>query len=431
MQPERILDVAIVGGGIGGVISLKYARDAGLQALIFERRPRVGGLWAELPAWQDIQFRKEDWTLGGLPIDGEHQASILANIEAWVERFDLASCVRTGTEVRTARPLGGGWELETSGGSYRARALIAASGGHNRPVVPEIRRSRPAVKECHSSQIRDPAALRGKRVVVVGGGASAFDLLELAFANEAASVAWVYRSVKWMRPTLRSKYSGTDMRLLARHQMLGMPLGIINRLANRDLDARYKRFGLGDIRPAGAFDLSRHQMVPGRPGMIRNFARIERYRGEVRGIEGRSLELTDGRRIAADLLLWATGYATDLQYLQLPGVAQMRDLRQAAQHCRSLFRFEQHPQLFFLAPGVLETNTSTPWAYAHAAKSIVSCIRGRASLDAPPSSGITNNFDIAKAMARVDRASYPPALWYLKYLRLALFYPRSKPMPIP
>jgi hypothetical protein len=34
-----------------------------------EARERVGGLWRDLPAWQDIQIRKEDWTLGDLPIE--------------------------------------------------------------------------------------------------------------------------------------------------------------------------------------------------------------------------------------------------------------------------------------------------------------------------------------------------------------------------
>ncbi|MCP3712928.1 FAD-dependent oxidoreductase [Paraburkholderia sp. CNPSo 3274] len=51
-------DLVIVGGGIGGVICLKYAKDAGLKTLVLERRERIGGLWRDLPSWQDIQFRK-------------------------------------------------------------------------------------------------------------------------------------------------------------------------------------------------------------------------------------------------------------------------------------------------------------------------------------------------------------------------------------
>ena len=101
-SPARPLDVLIVGGGIGGVISLKYAVEAGLAALLLEGAGRIGGLWRDLPSWQDIQFRKEDWTLGDLPIAGEDQPSILENIEAWVERFDLSPRIRLGARVRRA-----------------------------------------------------------------------------------------------------------------------------------------------------------------------------------------------------------------------------------------------------------------------------------------------------------------------------------------
>ncbi|MBT5756796.1 MAG: NAD(P)-binding protein, partial [Acidimicrobiaceae bacterium] len=63
-------DVAIVGGGIAGVVALAAARRAGLEAIVLERQDRVGGLWRDLPAWQDIQISALDWTLGEFPIDG-------------------------------------------------------------------------------------------------------------------------------------------------------------------------------------------------------------------------------------------------------------------------------------------------------------------------------------------------------------------------
>jgi cation diffusion facilitator CzcD-associated flavoprotein CzcO len=64
-------DVAIVGGGPGGIISLYYAQLAGLRAVVLEKEPAAGGLWARLPTWQDIQNRTEDWTLGDIPIGDE------------------------------------------------------------------------------------------------------------------------------------------------------------------------------------------------------------------------------------------------------------------------------------------------------------------------------------------------------------------------
>lgn len=424
-------DLLIVGGGIGGIICLKYARDAGLQALLLERRHRVGGLWCELPSWQDIQVRREDWTLGDLPVTGEDQASILRNIEAWVERFGLARDIRLNAAVSRARPTRQGWAVTTGHETLDARWLVAATGGHNRPVIPQVGRSDPAMAEYHSCALRDPGILAGKRVTVVGGGASAFDLLDLALARGAGRVAWVYRSTRWMRPTRQAKYFGTDVRRLLRFQVLGAPPGLINRMLNRELRARYAKAGIEAILPEREFDIRRDQLLPGRPGMIRDFARIVRHRGEPRRLEGDVVQLSTGEAIPTDVLLWGTGYAADLGYLDVPALAGASSLPGLARRCRGVFRSMDAPNLFLLAPGVLESNTTTPWAYAHAARSIMSQVAGRAVFDDPPVEGLTNHFDLVRMLARRDRRNFPWLRWRLKYLRLALGYPSARPMPLP
>ncbi|MBA1145896.1 NAD(P)-binding domain-containing protein [Ectothiorhodospiraceae bacterium WFHF3C12] len=424
-------DLIIVGGGIGGVISLKYARDAGLRALLLEGGDSIGGLWRDLPEWQDIQFRKEDWTLGDIPIQGEDQRSILQNIRAWVDRYGLAPDIRLNARVTAARPASDGWWVSTGSEEYTSTYLIAATGGHNRPVIPDVERDGSRIAEYHSSQLRDPAEIAGRRVVVVGGGASAYDLLDLCFAHGAEEVTWVHRSLKWMRPTRKLKYFGTDMRLLAKFQMLGLPTRTLNRILNRDLHARYEKAGLTDILPGHDFDVQHDQLIPGRPGMIRNFSGITRYRDEVQSLSGNTVQLASGERLEADLLLWGTGYRYDLDYLGLEPVNNAGSLAALNGRCYSVFRSVDAPNLFLLAPGVLEGITSAPWAYAHAAKSIMSHILGPPVFNAPPKNAFTNHFDLAKHLARRDRRSYPFGLWYLKYLRLALFYPKDRPMPLP
>jgi len=431
MRDTKLRDLIIIGGGIGGVVCLKYAKSAGLDAILLERRDGVGGLWRDLPSWQDIQFRREDWTLGDLPIGGEDQASILGNIRSWVDRFDLASRIRLGTNVTSARPVHDGWELVAGDRTWRSRYLIAATGGHNRPVVPRVDRRRSAVRELHSSTITDTGEIRGKEVVVVGGGASAYDLLDLCLANEAHRIVWVCRSLKWMRPTRKAKYFGTDMRELAKRQLLGVPVPKLNRVLNEDLRSRYRKAGILEIMPEGDFDLRRHQLIPGRRGMIESLSRIERHRGEVRRIEGRTVEFSDGEATECDLVLWGTGYEVDLGYLDVENLARITRLDDLSRRCGTLFLSLDAPNLFFLAPGVLETSTSTPWAYAHVAKSIMSHIRGRPVFTPEPVAGNVNHFDLVKYLARRDHATYPPGLWYLRYLRTSLWYPKTRPLPIP
>ncbi|HTT11469.1 MAG TPA: NAD(P)/FAD-dependent oxidoreductase [Burkholderiaceae bacterium] len=430
MNEDTDFDLAIVGAGIGGVICLKYAQDAGLKAVLLERRERVGGVWRDLPSWQDIQFRREDWTLEDLPLCGVDQASILSNIEAWVERFGLAPSIRLNSPVESARWESRGWEVRAGTDIFRATYLVAASGGHNRPRIPDVARRDSSVVEFHSSALHSPQLLRGKRVTVVGGGASAYDLLDLCIEHEARRVVWVYPSAKWMRPTLQPKHLGVDMRRLSQWQMLGLPVAVVNWLINRDLRKRYAKAGVAPIKPDGDFDLRRHQLIPGRRLMLRHFNNIERHVAEVRSIAGTTIGLSNGDAFDSDVLLWGTGHSVELDYLQ-PAIPHGLTLADLSRRCCSAFRSTDAPNLFLLAPGVLETNTSTPWAYAHAARSIMSHVHVGEGFKTPPQRDMINHYDLVKVFARDDRRSYPRVLWYAKYLRLAMWHPRSRPMPMP
>jgi hypothetical protein len=334
-------------------------------------------------------------------------------------------------DVKQAQPHEHGWRVRTDTATYESKWLIAASGGHNSPVIPTIERNGALVTEYHSSALREPAQFEGKRVTVVGGGASAYDLLDLCFEHGAASVSWVYRSTKWMRPTRQRKYDGIDVRLLSRFQMLGLPVSVINMLSNRDLRIRYQKAGLNEIRPAGKFDISRNQLIPGRRRMIRNFRQITRHRGEVRSVHGNMVTLSNARQFETDLLLWGTGYRTDMDYIDVEALKNAKGLNEIARRCYSAFRSMDAPNLFLMAPGVLETNTATPWAYAHVARSIMSHISGVPVFIDPPRTTMTNHYDLVKMLARRDRRNYPRGGWFAKYFWLAMFYPKRQPLPLP
>ena len=143
------------------------------------------------------------------------------------------------------------------------------------------------------------------------------------------------------------------------------------------------------------------------------------------------VQLTGGARLETDVVLWATGYDMDLGYLDVEGLREARRTREVVGRCYSGFRSCDAPNLFLLAPGVLETTTSTPWAYAHVARSMMAHIRGRPIFDDPPTPDHTNHLDLVKRLARRDRDNYRYGLWRIPYLRQAMWYARSKPMPIP
>jgi hypothetical protein len=424
------LDVAIVGGGLAGIVALAYARKAGLNAVVLEKQVRVGGLWRDLPAWQDIQISPDDWRLGDLPLAGTTQPHILANIEAWVDRFDLADGIRLDCPVQRARTSGSGWELVTPHGVVRARYVVAATGAHNLPVIPQATRTNASVPEFHSGAFRDPGALTDRVVLVVGGGASAFDLLELCFQHAARRVVWAHRGLRWFMPTQKPKHVAGSVRGFARLQASGATADQQTVAIGAELRARYEKFGIREIMPARDFDVRRDQLIPGRPGMLRNFTDIERHHGEVASIAGSTVTLSNGHRIEPDLLLWGTGYGVDLSYFELPAIASIRTVEALATRCGGVFRSLDAPNLFFPAVG-LDGIGSASWYFSLLCRSIMSHIRGTARLTSEVLGHRLNHFEIVDYLAAYDPASFPPDHWRAHYSDLALNTPDDQPYPIP
>jgi hypothetical protein len=430
MSADRTLDLAIVGAGVAGVIHLHHARQAGLDALVLEARPGIGGLWRELPAWQDIQISPFDWAIGDLPLAGPLQPQVLANIHAWVDRFGLADGIRLDCRVHRARHDGQAWQLDTAQGPVRARHLVAASGGHNTPLIPPLRRVRSEVREWHASTLHTPQLLADRDVLVVGAGASAFDLIDQCLQHGARRLMWAYRGeVHWFTPTTRPKAIAGSVRPFARMQASGMSAAQQSAAIGADMVARYQKFGLQAIQPGRPPDVLHDQLIPGRPRMIEHFGRIERFRGSVEAIEGARITLSDGSRLDADIVLWGTGYATDLGWFDDPRLAAIGSVNQLCARCACIFRSIDAPDLYF--PGVgLDGIGAAPWAYMLTARSIMSHIRGTARLDMLQIDHKVNHFDIVRHLAERDPGSYPEGRGWDFYRDIALHTPDHQPYPL-
>ena len=431
MLTKRLLDVAIIGGGIAGVVHLHYARRAGLDAVVFEAQEGVGGLWRKLPAWQDIQISTADWALGDIPLAGPLQPQILSNIEAWVTRFDLADGIRLGTPVLRARPVDAGWEVKTPTVTIRARHLVAATGAHNKPTVPAVERRASRVRELHSSELRDPSELAGRSVLVVGAGASALDLLDQCLEHGARRIVWVYRGRRWFTPTRKPKTIAGTVRPYARMQASGMTPAQQNAAIGADMRARYEKFGITAILPVQPLDVLHDQLIPGRARMLENFAALERHPGSVAAIDADTVVLADGQKLdGIDVLLWGTGYGTDLSYIAVPRIATIRSINELGARCGCGFRSLDAANLYF--PGVgLDGIGATPWAYSLMARTIMSHIRGTARLDMEPVPHRLNHFDLVTYLAPRDPGSFVPGEWKEQFRKIAMETADEVAYPLP
>jgi cation diffusion facilitator CzcD-associated flavoprotein CzcO len=317
-QKSNVYDVIVIGAGLCGIISLKYARDNGLNCLVLEKEEEAGGVWRWIPAWQDIQNRKQDFSINRVPLKGVKQPDIHQYIQEWVRKFDLHSYIRLSTQVISVSWNGEIWQVRTDQTTFQTRYLIVASGVQNRPWIPEVERSHSNITEIHSSELRKLEDLKNKRVTVVGGGASSWDLLDLAIQHKSSAIHWVYRNIRWFLPTYRKKHkSWPNIRELALVQTIGQSPERVNAFLRWLIKIKFDFFNLNSIKPDEPYDLKKHQLLPDRELMIRNLDRITRHQSEIRQITGKRIILKNRETIETDLILWATGFRMNLNYLGL------------------------------------------------------------------------------------------------------------------
>jgi cation diffusion facilitator CzcD-associated flavoprotein CzcO/acetyl esterase/lipase len=214
--------VAIVGAGFGGIgmgIALREAGWTGPSDLtVIDRADDVGGVWREntypgaacdVPSHlYSFSFAPgHEWTRRFAP-----QADILRYLQRLTREHGLTENLRLGTEVTEARWDEGGavWQLSLSGGdTVEAEVLVPACGQLSRPATPDIAGLDSfAGPVFHSATWDHSVELAGKRVAVLGTGASAIQFVP-AIADHVASMTVFQRSAPYLIPKPDRRYSAT------------------------------------------------------------------------------------------------------------------------------------------------------------------------------------------------------------------------------
>ena len=206
-------DVVVIGAGMSGILAGIRLGEAGIPYTVIEKDPEPGGTWFEnrYPGCRvDVgnhfycySFEpNDDWT------EFFAQREELAAYFARCARdHGVEPHIRYSTEVTGARWDAGSarWtvEVRTPDGTVEqleARAVISATGQLNRPKLPDVEGIEDfAGPWMHSAQWIEGTELDGRRIAVVGTGASAFQLVP-TIAPTAAHVDVFQRSAQWMFP---------------------------------------------------------------------------------------------------------------------------------------------------------------------------------------------------------------------------------------
>ncbi|MFD4263419.1 NAD(P)-binding domain-containing protein [Streptomyces sp. NPDC058534] len=298
MNYTREVEVVVIGAGQAGLAAAYHLRRTGFEPergfVVLDHAPGPGGAWQF--RWPSLTYGRVHGmhSLPGMELTGADPARPSAEVVGayfadYERTFDLR--VRRPVDVRAVREgTGGRLLVETSAGSWSTRALINATGTWDRPFWPrypgqETFRGR----QLHTAQYAGPEAFAGQRVVVVGGGASGTQHL-LEIAPHAASTTWVTRRPPVFREGPFDEDAGrTAVALVEERVRQGLPPKSVVSVTGLPLN---------DAIRAGL-----------ESGVLDRQPMFDRITPE-------GIEWGDRRRVAADVILWATGFRAAIDHLR-------------------------------------------------------------------------------------------------------------------
>lgn len=213
IAPNRRFETLIVGAGVAGIAAAHRFRQAGLPYTHIESTTEIGGTWAknsypgvrlDTPTFgYSFSFaQRGDWP--NQFARGEEIREYLVDV---AERAGIVENIQFGTRLVRLRWIDADaiWEATTAGPddseqTHRFHAVVSGLGQLDRPNIPEI----PGAEgfrgvTMHSQEWDHSVDLTGKRVAVVGTGASAYQIVP-AIVDQVDRLAVFQRSAPWMLP---------------------------------------------------------------------------------------------------------------------------------------------------------------------------------------------------------------------------------------
>ena len=210
----RSFRCAVVGAGASGLAAAHRLRQAGIDVTVFEKNGDVGGTWLEnvYPGCRvDVPNQLYSFSFAQTNDWGSRysaQPDLLAYLQSTAKNLDLSACIRFQCEVTEARfdETSQRWSVtvRTADGTESTEdvdGIVCAVGQLNRPSFPAIEgQERFAGPSFHSAAWDDSVDLAGRRVAVIGSGASAAQFVP-CLVGEVAHLDVYQRTPPWLLPT--------------------------------------------------------------------------------------------------------------------------------------------------------------------------------------------------------------------------------------
>ena len=334
----HIYDTIVVGAGISGIAAAYKMNQAGYHDyVVLEKADRVGGTWrdnnypgcgCDVPsALYSFSFSpSHKWS---------HlfakQPEILSYLEDVAAKFDLNKKIEFNNELVSAKwdQSQGIWNLETSKGLYKAKTVMFTTGPITEPSMPKVKGIETFKGEMfHSARWNHDYDLKGKRVAVIGTGASAIQFIPQV--QPLASELFVFqRTAPWVLPKADMDLSDSAKSVIGRFPVIqetwrksivqvlnGINFGLrnpktlkpVNALSRQLLKLQIKDEQLRkDVTPN--FDIGCKRLLFANnyyPALQQDNVKLIPH-GLVE-IDGNTVISANGERHEVDVIIWGTGF---------------------------------------------------------------------------------------------------------------------------
>ncbi|NKY30293.1 flavin-containing monooxygenase [Nocardia gamkensis] len=209
----------IIGSGFAGLgLAIRLTQQGRNDFLVLERGSDVGGTWRDNTypgAACDVPSHLYSYSFALNP-DWSRSFSKQGEIQQYIQdvskRYDVRDkhvfdCDVTSARWNTETAL---WEIESSKGSFTADTVVSAVGALCEPALPDIKGINDFEGEIfHSARWNHDADLTGKRVAIIGTGASAIQIVP-AIAAKVGHLDVYQRTAPWLLPRLDRPYTKAE-----------------------------------------------------------------------------------------------------------------------------------------------------------------------------------------------------------------------------
>ncbi|KAJ5995923.1 hypothetical protein N7481_002900, partial [Penicillium waksmanii] len=261
--PKR--KIAIIGAGLTGVSSAAHCIGHGFEVHIFEARGKekgLGGIWSRVNSTSALQIHSLMYRFHptvqykhAYPTQHEIRDQI---VDLW-KRYDLEERTEFGTPVTSVKKAKspGKWIIndhpEKYGSFDGVIAAVGVCGDPKMPTLPDQDQFEGTI--CHSSNL-DGKDIKGKKALIIGGGASAIEALEFAVSSGASEIDVLSRSDKWIIPRNILVQSLLAMNIWGEEISLSwLPEWLLRKFFYRDLEDIAPESGLFTTTPMANSDL--------------------------------------------------------------------------------------------------------------------------------------------------------------------------------